>query len=79
MIEKLREAALKKIEAARAETLLQIVQLSCSTMQELGERHTMFKAKYEGLGLAMELIEEAHAELLGKEDEPETQEQGPYT
>jgi len=78
MIEKLRAAALEKIEAARSQTLLDLVQLKCTSMQELGERHTMLKSKYEGLGEAARLIEEAHAELLGKEDDAETPEKGPY-
>lgn len=78
MIEKFKEAALKKIEDARSQTLIDLVQLKSTTMQELGERHVMLKAKYEGLGLAVTMIEDAFDEAMGKEPEKETQEEGPY-
>ena len=78
MIEKLKAAAIEKIEAARSEILLAIVQLKLPTMQQIGEHQVMLKAKYEGLGEAIAIIEDAHAELMGKEPDEEKPEKGPY-
>lgn len=79
MIEKFHTAVLKAIEGAKAETLLQLVQLKCASMQELGERHTMLKAMHEGLDRAAALAEREYQNLLGKpEAEAETPEKGPY-
>ncbi len=79
MIEKFRDAVLKKIEDAKAETLLSLVQLKCASMQETGEYHVMLKSKYEGMEAARILVEETYEDMTAPADKPEDKpEQGPY-
>lgn len=79
MIQKFHAAILKGIEDAKAETLLSLVQLKCSSMQELGERHTMLKAHHEGLDRALAIADRIYQDMLGQpEDAEETPEKGPY-
>lgn len=65
--DKLISAFRAKIAKRKREVIERILQLNHSTMQELGEHYTQYKAELYGLQQAEELAEGALTELLGGE------------
>lgn len=70
--DKLISAFRAKIAKRKREVIERILQLNHSTMQELGENYTQYKAELYGLQQAEQLAEDALTELLGGERPDET-------
>ena len=69
---------LKALKDERASLLSSLVQLKCSSMQQLGEMHTMLAAKVDGLNLAEARVTDIYNELTGVKPELEEKETGVY-
>jgi len=78
MLDIFRDRILKALKDERASLLSSLVQLKCSSMQQLGEMHTMLAAKVDGLNLAEARVTDIYNELTGVKPEPEEKETGVY-
>lgn len=78
MLDDFRDKILKALKDERASLLTDLVQLKCSSMQQLGEMHTMLAAKVDGLNLAEARVTDIYNELTGVKPEPEEEETGVY-
>lgn len=78
MLDDFRDKILKALKDERASLLSSLVQLKCSSMQQLGEMHTMLAAKVDGLNLAEARVTDIYNELTGVKPEPEEEETGVY-
>jgi hypothetical protein len=78
MLDDFRDRILKALKDERASLLSSLVQLKCSSMQQLGEMHTMLAAKVDGLNLAEARVTDIYNELTGVKPEPEEKETGVY-
>lgn len=78
MLDDFRDRILKALKDERASLLSSLVQLKCSSMQQLGEMHTMLAAKVDGLNAAEARVTDIYNELTGVKPEPEEEETGVY-
>jgi len=78
MLDIFRDRILKALKDERASLLSSLVQLKCSSMQQLGEMHTMLAAKVDGLNLAEARVTDIYNELTGVKPELEEKETGVY-
>jgi len=78
MLDDFRDKILKALKDERASLLSSLVQLKCSSMQQLGEMHTMLAAKVDGLNAAEARVTDIYNELTGVKPEPEEEETGVY-
>ena len=78
MLDDFRDRILKALKDERASLLSSLVQLKCSSMQQLGEMHTMLAAKVDGLNLAEARVTDIYNELTGVKPESEEKETGVY-
>jgi len=78
MLDDFRDRILKALKDERASLLSSLVQLKCSSMQQLGEMHTMLAAKVDGLNLAEARVTDIYNELTGVKPELEEKETGVY-